>query len=321
MEHGMMDRTSLEIESNTPISDHFNKSAEPIEFDVQGVRVRGTFYLPADISGPVPAIVLAHGWAMVAGGDLEDYASVVVGAGMAALTFDFRRLGRSDGLPRQEIDPAWQIEDFRAAISYVRSRPEVDRERIGIWGSSYSGGHALVVAAIDKRVKCVVSQVPTIDGHAAGQRRMPYDKAQSLQAAFERDREARFAGEPPVTLRLIDPDPEAAVAYAGRDSYDYMNAQAQRCERWVNEVTLRSLELARAYMPGAYIQRIAPTPLLMIVATSDGLTPSDLQQEAFRQAHEPKQLMLLPGGHYSVYTAHFAATSAAAADWFSKHLT
>lgn len=316
----MSDQTSLDADRDAPSAIQLNGSAESIEFEVQDVRIRGTFYLPAGISSPVPAIVLAHGWAMVAGGDLEDYAAVVVGAGMAALTFDFRRLGRSDGLPRQEIDPAWQIEDFRAAISYVRSRPEVDRERIGIWGSSYSGGHALVVAAIDKRVRCVVSQVPTIDGYAAGQRRMRYDKAQALQAAFELDREARFAGQPPVTLPMIDPDPEAAVAYAGRDSYDYMNAQAQRCASWVNEVTLCSLELARAYMPGSYIQRIAPTPLLMIVATGDGLTPSDLQQEAFRQAHEPKQLMLLPGGHYSVYTEHFGTTSAAAADWFHKHL-
>lgn len=297
-----------------------NGSAEPIEFVLNGDRIHGTFYLPAGASGAVPAVVLAHGWSMVAGGDLEDYAATVVAAGMAALTFDFRRLGRSEGMPRQEIDPAWQIEDFRAAITYVRSRPEVDRERIGIWGSSYSGGHALVVAAIDKRVKCVVSQVPTIDGHAAGQRRLRYDKAQALQAAFERDREARFAGQPPATLRMIDADPDAAVAYPGQDSYDYMGGQAQRCPSWVNEITLRSLELARAYLPGAYIQRIAPTPLLMIVATGDGLTPADLQQEAFRRAHEPKQLMLLPGGHYSVYTEHFKTTSAAAADWFRQHL-
>lgn len=316
----MSDEMPPQVDHIAPTGLQLDGSAESIEFALQDDRIRGTFYLPAGTAGPVPAVVLAHGWAMVAGGDLEDYAAAVVGAGMAALTFDFRRLGRSDGLPRQEIDPAWQIEDFRAAISYVRSRPEVDRERIGIWGSSYSGGHALVVAAIDKRVKCVVSQVPTIDGHAAGQRRMRYDKAHALQAAFEDDREARFTGQPPVALPLIDADPDATVAYPGRDSHDYMSTQARRCPSWVNEVTLRSLELARAYMPGAYIRYIAPTPLLMIVATGDGLTPADLQQEAFRQAHEPKQLMLLPGGHYSVYTTHFGTTSAAAADWFRKHL-
>jgi fermentation-respiration switch protein FrsA (DUF1100 family) len=243
-----------------------------------------------------------------------------VARGLAALTFDFRNLGRSEGMPRQEIDPQRQIQDFRSAISYLRQRPEVDRERIGIWGSSYSGGHALTVAAIDRRVKCVVSQVPTTSGFSAAQRRVRYDKAQALQAAFEADREARDAGQPPAMLRMVDADPDAPVAYPGPDSYNYMTGEARRCPSWVNEVTLRSLELARAYEPGMYVRRIAPTPLLMIVATGDGLTPADLQQDAFNAAHQPKELLLLPGGHYSVYTEHFERTSNAAANWFARHL-
>ena len=105
----------------------------------------------------------------------------------------------------------------------------MDRERIGIWGSSYSGGHALTVAAIDKRVKCVVSQVPTTSGFLAAQRRVRYDKAQVLQAAFEADREARDAGQPPAMLRMVDADPEAPVAYPGPDSHAYMTGEAQRC--------------------------------------------------------------------------------------------
>lgn len=300
--------------------DSVKRSAEPIEFLVDGDRIRGTLYLPANAKGPVGAVALAHGWSMVAGGDLEDYAAAVVNEGLAALTFDFRNLGRSEGLPRQEIDPQRQIQDFRSAISYLRQRPEVDRERIGIWGSSYSGGHALTVAAIDKRVKCVVSQVPTTSGFSAAQRRVRYDKAAALQAAFEADREARDAGQPPVTLRMVDADPDAPVAYPGRESYEYMTGEAERCPSWVNEVTLRSLELARAYEPGMYVRRIAPTPLLMIVATGDGLTPADLQQDAFNAAHQPKQLLLLPGGHYSVYTEHFERTSREAAGWFAHHL-
>ena len=295
-------------------------SAEPIEFLVEGDLVRGTFYRPEQACGPVGAVALAHGWSMVAGGDLEEYAAAVVARGLAALTFDFRNLGRSEGMPRQEIDPQRQIQDFRSAISYLRRRPEVDRERIGIWGSSYSGGHALTVAAIDRRVKCVVSQVPTTSGFSAAQRRVRYDKALALQAAFEADREARDAGQPPATLRMVDADPDAPVAYPGPDSYNYMTGEARRCPTWVNEVTLRSLELARAYEPGTYVRRIAPTPLLMIVATGDGLTPADLQQDAFNAAHQPKQLLLLPGGHYSVYTEHFERTSSAAANWFAQHL-
>lgn len=295
-------------------------SAEPIEFNVEGCLVRGTFYTPANASGRDPAVVLAHGWGMVTGGDLEDYAAVIVNAGLAALTFDFRNLGRSEGMPRQEIDPHRQVEDIRAAISYARTRSDVDRERIGLWGSSYSGGHALYVAAIDKRVKCVVAQVPTISGFRAARRRASGEKAAAMRAAFEADREARFAGSAPATIRTVDKDPNAAVAYPGADSHDYMMSEAERCPSWVNEITLRSLELARTYEPGAYIKRIAPSPLLMITATDDALTPSDLQQDAFNEAHKPKRLMLVPGGHYAVYREHFDKTSSAAAQWFAEHL-
>lgn len=295
-------------------------SSEPIEFRLDGDLIRGTFYLPHRAAKELPVVVLAHGWGMVAGGDLEDYAAAIVNAGLAALTFDFRNLGKSEGFPRQEIDPYRQVEDFRAAISYVRTRPEIDRDRVGIWGSSYSGGHVLYVAAVDKRVKCVVSQVPTISGFKAAQRRASGEKASRLRAALEADREARFAGAAPATIRTVDKDPTAAVAYPEADSYEYMSSEAARCDGWVNEITLRSLELARTYEPGVYIKRIAPAPLLMIAATDDALTPTDLQQDAFNEAHHPKRLMLVPGGHYAVYREHFDKTSAAAAQWFSEHL-
>ena len=257
--------------------------------------VRGTLYLPESATGPVGAVALAHGWSMVAGGDLEDYAAAVVNQGLAALTFDFRNLGRSDGQPRQEIDPQRQIQDFRSAISYLRRRPEVDRERIGIWGSSYSGGHALTVAAIDKRVKCVVSQVPTTSGFLAAQRRVRYDKAQALQAAFEADREARDAGQPPGTLRMVDADSEAPVAYPGRDSYEYMTGEARRCPAWVNEVTLRSLGWPAPHEAGRLHPPHRAPPLLMIVATGDGLA-SRPAAGSLRAAYQPKRLLLLPGG-------------------------
>lgn len=295
-------------------------SVEQVEFQHEGDIVRGSFYRPSGASGALPTVVFANGWGMTTGGDLEDYAAATVNRGFAALTFDFRGLGRSGGLPRQELDPQRQIEDFRAAISYVRSRPDVDRQRIGIWGTSYAGGHVLVVAALDKRVKCVVSQVPTISGFRAARRRLNHEKAKELQARFEADREARFAGAPPTLMQTVSDDPQHVAVYPGRDSFDYMTAEARRSPSWVNEVTLRSLELARGYEPGAYVARIAPAPLLMIAADDDGLTPPDLQQEAFKNALEPKKLMLVPGGHYSVYREHFKATSEAAADWFTQHL-
>ncbi|QBJ96823.1 alpha/beta hydrolase [Rhodococcus sp. ABRD24] len=295
-------------------------SAQSIEFAVDGDTIRGTKYLPDGFTGPLPAVVMAHGWSMVAGGDLEEYAAVVANRGFLVLTFDFRNLGRSDGRPRQEIDPYKQIEDFRCAITFVRSCPEVDPDRIGIWGSSYSGGHALVVAAMDRRVKCVVSQVPTISGYEAGLRRMPREQAAEFHRRLEQDREARHAGAAPQLMQTVSDDPQVPAAYPQRDSYEYMSTEGARCPEWRNEVTLRSLELARQYEPGVFVQRIGPTPLLMVVADDDGLTPTDLQQDAYNRAHHPKELLLLPGGHYSVYTDHFHRTSTAAADWFRRYL-
>jgi len=137
-----------------------------IEFRSKGTICRGWFYTP-DLTRAgrgFPAIVMAHGFSAVKEMRLDRFAEAFAEAGLASLVFDYRGLGASDGMPRQDLDPHEQIEDYRNAISYARSLPEVDRDRIGIWGTSYSGGHVLMVAAFDKRVKAVVSQVPLIDG-------------------------------------------------------------------------------------------------------------------------------------------------------------
>ena len=92
-------------------------------------------------------------------------ASPATWLGFAALIFDYRRMGASDGEPRQHIDPWDQIEDFKNAITFASNQPELDSDRIGIWGISYSGGHVLIIGATDPRVKAVVSNVAVIDGY------------------------------------------------------------------------------------------------------------------------------------------------------------
>src|SRR4051795_7107073 len=135
---------------------------QDVEFDAEGVTLRGWLYTPADASGPAPAVVMAHGFSAVKEMYLDSFAEVFAAAGLAALVFDNRNFGASDGEPRCEIDPWAQVRDYRHAISYMQTLPGIDRNRIGVWGSSYSGGHALVLGAIDKRIKAVVSQVPLI---------------------------------------------------------------------------------------------------------------------------------------------------------------
>ena len=134
-----------------------------IEFQSNGTSVRGHLYLPAG-EGPHPVVVMAGGWCYVKELVQPEYARVFASAGVAALVFDYRGFGTSDGQPRQHIDPWAQVEDYKNAITHVETRAELDSKRIGIWGISYSGGHVLIVGASDPRVRCIVSNIPVVDG-------------------------------------------------------------------------------------------------------------------------------------------------------------
>jgi dienelactone hydrolase len=165
-----------------------------------GLTLRGWHYLPDGRSGKVPTIVMAHGFSAVKEMYLDRFAEAFAAAGLAAIVFDNRNFGASDGEPRQEIDPWKQVRDYRDAITYAQGLPEADPDRIGIWGSSYSGGHVIVVGAIDRRVKCVVAQVPLASGHENARRLVRADYLAGLHAAFDEDRRSRMKGSAPAMI-------------------------------------------------------------------------------------------------------------------------
>jgi fermentation-respiration switch protein FrsA (DUF1100 family) len=292
-----------------------------IEFDAEGVTLRGWLYVPDGASGAGPAVVMAHGYSAVKEMYLDAFAERFAADGLCALAFDNRNFGASDGEPRQEVDPWAQIRDYRHAITYARTREEVDPGRIGVWGSSYSGAHALVLGAIDRRVRCVVAQVPLISGHENARRLIRSDFLAPTQEMFEADREARYRGEPPAMIPVVAEDPLAPSALPTPDSWEWFTATgASRAAAWRNEVTLRSVEMFLEYEPGVYVPWISPTPLLMVVAAHDHLTVCDLALEAYERAREPKALELLPGAHFDAYVGDFDRASGAASAWFLRHL-
>jgi dipeptidyl aminopeptidase/acylaminoacyl peptidase len=125
---------------------------EDIEFRSDGVTCRGWLYLP-DERRRVPSVVMAHGLSGVKEMDLPPFAERFAAAGLATLLFDYRTFGASDGEPRGQLFPHHQVEDCRNAISFLQDHPRVDAERIGAWGTSFSGGHVLHLGAYDRRVK------------------------------------------------------------------------------------------------------------------------------------------------------------------------
>ena len=181
-----------------------------IEFKTEdGIKLRGWHYLPEKRTGKVPIIVMAHGFSAVKEMYLDRFADAFAAAGLGALVFDNRNFGASDGEPRQEIDPWQQVSDYRDAITFAETLPETDPARIGIWGSSYSGGHVMVVGAIDRRVKCVVAQVPLASGHDNARRLIRADYLAGVQQMFVDDRRARMAGKPPAMIPVVAEDPAA----------------------------------------------------------------------------------------------------------------
>jgi pimeloyl-ACP methyl ester carboxylesterase len=118
---------------------------------------------------PAPVVVMAHGFAGTRDVALPFFAERFARAGVAALVFDYRHFGASGGSPRQLVDPWRQLEDWRAALAFARSRPELDPERIALWGTSLGAGHALLVAAEDAGARAVVAQAPQVDSGAEGE--------------------------------------------------------------------------------------------------------------------------------------------------------
>jgi fermentation-respiration switch protein FrsA (DUF1100 family) len=291
-----------------------------VEFNAEGTTLRGWFY-PAETGATAPVIVLAHGFSAVREMFLDDYAAGFAAAGLNALVFDHRNFGASDGLPRQEIDPIQQVRDYRHAITYAGTLPEVDAARIGVWGTSYSGGHVLMLGAIDRRIGAVVAQVPLVSGYENIRSLVRSDFIGGFREQFDADRAARFRGEEPAMVPVVDEDPLAPSALPTPDSYRWFtDAHKNHAPSWRNEVTLRTVEMLAEYEPGTYVPRISPTPLLMLVAENDVLTPTELSLAAYETAREPKKLVILPGGHFDAYVKGFDKSMPAARDWFVEHL-
>jgi fermentation-respiration switch protein FrsA (DUF1100 family) len=207
----------------------------------------------------------------------------------------------------------------RHLITYLGTRDEVDEQRIGIWGSSYAGGHTLVLGATDRRIKAVYAQVPTVSGYETGLRRVPPHEVRHLEERFNQDERDQLAGKPPVYVPFVDPHADNQAAYRQQGAVDfYLNWAPE--EKWTNEVTLQSNRRARAYEPGQWLAGIAPTPLLMLVATDDDVAPTDIALDGFARAREPKSRVFMNGNHFSHYVEQFELSSSVAIEWFDTHL-
>lgn len=285
-----------------------------------GVTLHAWVFRPTH-DKPAPAITMAHGFSGLKYRGLQAYAERFRDAGFVVIVHDHRNFGLSGGEIRGDIDPWQQISDWRRVISYLEALPGVDRTRLGIWGTSYAGGHAIVLGATDSRLRVVSVQVPIVSGYEQSLRRVPPDARAALQAFFNEDERGQLRGEQPKRQLVVSLDTTQRAAYRSQDMIDFHEAyEIPDGVEHGDTITVRSSRLAQMYEPGLWIPRIGPTPLLMVVARDDVITPTDLALAAFEKAVEPKRLKLIDRGHFDAYRGEFEQSSSAACDWFVEHL-
>lgn len=251
---------------------------------------------------------------------LDRFAERFQKAGFAALVFDHRYWGASDGLPRHHTNHYEQTQDTHDVIYYASRRPDVDPTRIVLWGSSYSGGIAIMAGAVDPRVKAVVTQVPSVTGSTT-RKRLPAEVLDRIYA----DRGATTTSNPtyiPVWPESLEQarTPGNGVLLGTEECWDHHQVVQRFGHEKENKITLQSMFHAIRSEPRAFICSISPRPLFMAVGAKDSILSPQLQLEAFDQAGEPKQFLELDCGHFGAYRSHFEENVSAQIRFLEKYL-
>jgi dienelactone hydrolase len=282
---------------------------KPVTIWSEGSRLAGEILRPKDAPGLRPAILLCHGWAGLKGHLALRYATPFAEAGYVCLVFDYRGWGESDGrmistpdtpmlredgehtvkvrVIRDLVDPIDQAADIRACLAYLISEEGVDTNRIGLWGSSFGGGHVIVVGSEDDRVKAIVAQI--------GGFGVPNPAPEAV--AFQRQRmadKARAAIDPPVPQKI-----DAAPSLRGVPDVArmYFHSPLRAAER----IRVPTLFL------DAEFEEYAP-------ADSHGLIATIVARNAVSER------VTYPGSHYKVYDEFLEPALKAALDWYEKYL-
>jgi uncharacterized protein len=289
----------------------------PIIFYSEGVKLVGDVYRPTDLQrGDRRAgIVLCHGYTGVKDLYLPDNARALTAAGYVVLTFDYKGWGESDG-PRSRLAPWSRVADVQAALTVLGTFDDVDPERLGIYGTSYGGATVVWAAAIDPRVRCVVSVVGI--GHG-GRWMRSVRRPDEWHDLLERSRQDRIRRTLTGQSQLVD---RSEILLPDRQSGQLAAIARAKNPAAVSEIPLEYVDDTLAFNPEWVVDRIAPRPILFITTDDDRLVPPEESRALHARAGDPKRLVVLPGyGHYEVYgEPAFGDVMRETLAWYGEHL-
>lgn len=301
---------------------------QAVTFSSKGETIAGILTRPTGVSSDVPLVIMAGGWCYTKEIVMPYYAKYFHDIGCATLRFDYRNFGESTGTPRQHIAPWDQIEDYRNALSFAETLDGIDHARTGVWGISYSGGHVLIISALDRRAAFAISTIPVIDGYQTMKRDHGEVNFAKLVKLISDDRKHRFTTGQPGGMMPMSPTEagdELSTWPFAHVRTGFMAIKAKEAPLHEHESTIASTEELLAYRAIPYAREIYETPVLMTLAHGDNITSSDLEIEAFNAIPNPdKELVSVRGvDHMSLYTnvEHLGKIGKVQADWLKIKLS
>lgn len=299
-------------------------TVEEVELLSHGIILRAGVYAPGTSAlksaKGLPCIIMGHGLGGTRAAGLDPFARHFAEAGFCVVAFDYRGFGQSDGQPRQCVDIRMQQDDWHSTLSYVRSRPDVDPSRIGLWGSSFSGGHVVAVAVEDGDVAAISAQGAMLDGLAAFKHLL---RENGLAAVLKLSRQASLdalrgkLGAKRITWPVVGAPGSQAVLTTPDSMSGYL---AIAPPDWVNAITLSWALTLPLFRPNRMAAKLS-CPTLICITEHDAVVPPAAMEDAAKQAGDNAEVKRYPIQHFEVYVGEgFKRAVADQTEFFTRHM-
>ncbi|KAI0114051.1 alpha/beta-hydrolase [Nemania sp. FL0031] len=287
---------------------------------IDGLTLEAWFY---ESEGPAAAVIMTHGFNCVKEMSLDETAEAFHCAGFNVLLYDSRGVGGSEGLPRNQIDPAKMVEDVSDVVNFATTLPSVDPSRIVLWGLSFGAAVSGVAATIDTRVAAVLMVCPLFTFIRA-------DRRATVFAQLMKDRRSQLRGNEPFTIPPFNSKGENPAGFAGaggpggHEAYALMKtAVARGHPNFRDRITFQTYHKLALFRPKELLKdMLEAIPTMMIIPELDEVSPPAEQQAVFESLNTPKRLHIAAGkGHLSVLDGEgSAALRATMVDFFVSAL-
>jgi dienelactone hydrolase len=287
--------------------------SSPFSFKSQGQGLAGRLTLPigASRAAPVPLVVTAPGFGGVKEMLIPAFSKALAGAGVGCLAFDYAGFGESEGSLRQHVDPQAQRRAYIHALDAIETHPGVDAERLGVWGTSFSGAHSVYAAAEDPRVRCAVAIVPFMHAPLRPDFRLMKELVVDVaRRSFGLYGRMIASSGPPGSRAIMTTDGASAwIEAVTRDAPSYRN-----------EVTVASLWEVARYRAVRPLREVR-VPLRLILATHDAITPAQSVHAVLRGRDlRSIDVVEYPESHFEIFGEHLPGVIAATVEWLALHL-